>query len=45
MFQRMPAIEKIHAAVGWTPTIDLDAILAEVVEHARQGAVAPARTT
>jgi UDP-glucose 4-epimerase len=45
MFQRMPAIEKIHAAVGWSPTIDLDAILAEVVEHARQGAVAPARTT
>jgi UDP-glucose 4-epimerase len=35
MFQRMPAIEKITAAVGWTPTIDLDAILAEVVEHAR----------
>jgi UDP-glucose 4-epimerase len=34
MFQRMPAIEKITAAVGWTPTIDLDAILAEVVEHA-----------
>jgi UDP-glucose 4-epimerase len=45
MFQRMPAIEKIHGAVGWSPTIDLDAILAEVVEHARQGARAQARTT
>jgi nucleoside-diphosphate-sugar epimerase len=42
MFQRMPAIEKITAAVGWTPTIDLDRILAEVVEHARQGVWAKA---
>jgi UDP-glucose 4-epimerase len=42
MFQRMPAIEKITAAVGWSPTLDLDAILAEVVEHTRQGAWAKA---
>jgi UDP-glucose 4-epimerase len=42
MFQRMPAIEKITAVVGWTPTIDLDRILAEVVEHARQGVWAKA---
>jgi UDP-glucose 4-epimerase len=42
MFQRMPAIEKITAAVGWSPTIDLDRILAEVVEHARQGVWAKA---
>jgi UDP-glucose 4-epimerase len=42
MFQRMPAIEKIRAAVGWSPTIDLDRILAEVVEHARQGVWAKA---
>jgi UDP-glucose 4-epimerase len=42
MFQRMPAIEKIRAATGWEPTVALDQILAEVVEHARAGSVAPA---
>jgi UDP-glucose 4-epimerase len=42
MFQRMPAIDKIKAAVGWTPTVPLDDILAEVVEAAsRSAAVAP----
>jgi UDP-glucose 4-epimerase len=35
MFQRMPAIDKIAAAVGWRPTIDLDAILEEVVDERR----------
>jgi UDP-glucose 4-epimerase len=42
MFQRMPAIGKVTEAVGWSPTIDLDHILAEVVEHSRQGAWAKA---
>jgi UDP-glucose 4-epimerase len=42
MFQRMPAIEKIRAATGWEPTVALDEILAQVVEHARAGSVAPA---
>jgi UDP-glucose 4-epimerase len=42
MFQRMPAIEKIRAATGWKPTVALDEILAQVVEHARAGSVAPA---
>jgi UDP-glucose 4-epimerase len=44
MFQRMPAIEKITAAVGWAPTIDLDRILDEVVAHTRQGALAKAES-
>jgi UDP-glucose 4-epimerase len=35
MFQRMPSIEKIEAAIGWAPTVALDDILAEVVEHTR----------
>jgi UDP-glucose 4-epimerase len=35
MFQRMPAIAKITAAVGWAPTNDLDHILEEVIEHER----------
>ena len=39
MFQRKPAIDKIRAAVGWAPTIDLDGILAEVVEVARSRGV------
>jgi UDP-glucose 4-epimerase len=42
MFQRMPAIDKIRAAVGWEPTIDLDHILEAVVDHVRQGAWAKA---
>ncbi len=42
MFQRMPAIDKIATAVGWAPTVDLDRILDEVVEHIRQGAWAKA---
>lgn len=37
MFQRMPSIEKITEAVGWAPTIELDSILAEVVENHRLG--------
>jgi UDP-glucose 4-epimerase len=36
MFQRMPAIEKIRAAVGWEPTVNLDSILAEVVASHRR---------
>jgi UDP-glucose 4-epimerase len=35
MFHRAPSIEKIAAAVGWRPTIDLDGILADIVAHAR----------
>jgi UDP-glucose 4-epimerase len=41
MFQRMPAIDKINEAVGWSPTVDLDGILAEVIAD-RQGAGATA---
>jgi UDP-glucose 4-epimerase len=35
MFQRIPSIEKIRAAIGWAPRTDLDGILAEVIEHSR----------
>jgi UDP-glucose 4-epimerase len=35
MFQRIPSVEKIRAAIGWSPTTDLDGILAEVIEHSR----------
>lgn len=34
MFQRIPAIDTIEAATGWTPTTDLDGILSDVIEQA-----------
>jgi nucleoside-diphosphate-sugar epimerase len=36
---REPAIGKIRAAVGWRPSLDLDRILSDVVEHARAAPV------
>jgi UDP-glucose 4-epimerase len=38
---RVPAIEKIGAALGWQPTRDLDQILADVVEHVRSAPPLP----
>jgi UDP-glucose 4-epimerase len=35
MLHRIPSTEKIAAAVGWRPTLDLDRILADVIEHVR----------
>ncbi len=35
MLHRIPSIEKIAAAIGWRPTLDLDRILADVIEHFR----------
>jgi nucleoside-diphosphate-sugar epimerase len=35
MFQRIPSIDKIRAAIGWAPPTDVDGILAEVIEHSR----------
>jgi UDP-glucose 4-epimerase len=32
---REPAIDKIRAAIGWKPTLDLDRILADVIDWAR----------
>jgi UDP-glucose 4-epimerase len=37
---RVPAIEKVATAVGWRPELDLDRILADVVDWARRGQVA-----
>ena len=36
MPRRVPDISKIHALVGYTPTVDLEEILARVVEYCRQ---------
>jgi UDP-glucose 4-epimerase len=35
VLHREPSIEKIAAAIGWKPTLDLDRILADVVEGLR----------
>ena len=35
MLHRIPSTEKIHAAIGWQPTLDLDEILADVIDHIR----------
>ena len=35
MLHRVPAIEKIEAAIGWTPTRSLDEILEDVIAHER----------
>jgi UDP-glucose 4-epimerase len=35
MLHRLPAIEKITAAIGWEPTRSLDDILRDVIDHAR----------
>jgi UDP-glucose 4-epimerase len=36
MFHRAPAIDKIAAAIGWRPTIDLDGILADVIAFTKE---------
>jgi UDP-glucose 4-epimerase len=41
MLHRVPAIEKVQAAIGWTPTLTLDDILADVIAYER-GALARA---
>ncbi len=40
MQRRVPDTSKVHAALGWQPTRDLDAILQDVVEYERTKAVA-----
>jgi UDP-glucose 4-epimerase len=35
MFHRAPAIDKITAAIGWRPTMELDGIIEDVVSYTR----------
>jgi UDP-glucose 4-epimerase len=39
MFHREPSIEKVRTAIGWTPTLTLDDILADVIAFERATAV------
>jgi nucleoside-diphosphate-sugar epimerase len=41
MHHRAPSIDKIAAAVGWRPTIDLQGIVADVVAYLKQKEPAP----
>ena len=36
VLHREPSIEKITDAIGWRPSLDLDRILADVIEHTRR---------
>jgi UDP-glucose 4-epimerase len=36
VLHREPAIKKINDAIGWRPSLDLDRILADVIEHTRR---------
>jgi UDP-glucose 4-epimerase len=42
MHHRIPATDKIAAAVGWRAKLDLDLILADVIKHARTAGLRPA---
>jgi UDP-glucose 4-epimerase len=42
MLHRVPSTDKVRAAIGWRPTLDLDLILADVIKAAR---TAPAEAT
>ena len=35
MPRRVPSLQKIHALVGYRPTVNLDEILSRVIEHTR----------
>jgi UDP-glucose 4-epimerase len=35
MLHRIPSTEKVHAAIGWSPTRSLDEIITDVVGHTR----------
>jgi hypothetical protein len=37
MFHRAPAIDKIAASIGWSPSNDLDGILDDVIAFTRAG--------
>jgi UDP-glucose 4-epimerase len=40
MLHRVPSIEKVTAAIGWEPQLNLDVILADVIKHARTAPIA-----
>ena len=45
VLHREPAIEKIGAAIGWRPSLDLDRILGDVIDWARRAAAPKSRSS
>ena len=43
MYHRVPSIEKIAATTGWHPTLNLEHILRDVIEHVRTAEPEPVR--
>ena len=43
MYHRVPSTEKIAAATGWHPTLVLEQILRDVIEHVRTAEPEPVR--
>jgi UDP-glucose 4-epimerase len=39
MLHRVPSTDKIRAAIGWEPTLNLDLTLADVIKHTRTRAL------
>jgi UDP-glucose 4-epimerase len=40
VLHREPSIEKIGSAIGWRPSLDLNRVLEDVIDHARRATVA-----
>ena len=45
VLHREPSVEKIHTAIGWRPSLELDRVLADVIDHARTGPPEVLRTS
>ena len=37
---REPSIERIRSAIGWQPSLDLERVLTDVIDHTRHAPVA-----
>jgi nucleoside-diphosphate-sugar epimerase len=44
MIHRIPSIDKVNAAIGWGPTLLLDRILEDVIQHVREEPATPVAT-
>jgi len=41
VLHREPSIEKIRSAIGWRPSLDLDRVLADVIDYKRRAPASP----
>jgi UDP-glucose 4-epimerase len=45
MMHRLPSLKKIHATIGYRPTMNLDSILRTVIDHMRRDGSKAARAS